>query len=64
MYKEEWKNRFAMNLHLGIGMVPDWTSRDFLHTKEENAAQLIDDAREFVDLLTKNLPRYWEENIE
>ncbi|RUS17096.1 hypothetical protein BC937DRAFT_90419 [Endogone sp. FLAS-F59071] len=63
MYKQDWKNRFAMNLNLGVGMAPGWTIHDFLHTNEENAAQLISDAREFADILTKNLPRYWEENI-
>lgn len=62
MYKEDWKNRFAMNLDLGVGMAPAWTIHDFLHTSEEDAAQLISDAREFADILTKNLPRYWEED--
>jgi hypothetical protein len=59
MYKEQWVDRFAENLRLGVGEAPSWTIRDFLGTEEENVHTIVQNAKEFAQILASVVPVYF-----
>ncbi|KAL0082157.1 hypothetical protein J3Q64DRAFT_1722020 [Phycomyces blakesleeanus] len=62
LYKEEWRNRFSENLNLKIGEAPRWTTSDFLASETEDAHLLMEIAKQFANILTKEVPVYWAGN--
>ncbi|KAI9019557.1 hypothetical protein CLU79DRAFT_757777 [Phycomyces nitens] len=62
LYKEAWRNRFAENLNLKIGEAPRWTPSDFLASENEDAHLLMEIAKQFSNILTKEVPVYWAPN--
>ncbi|ORE10903.1 hypothetical protein BCV72DRAFT_198671 [Rhizopus microsporus var. microsporus] len=62
MYKEQWVDRFAENLRLGVGEAPSWTIRDFLGTEEENVHTIVHNAKQFGQILASVVPVYFEQS--
>ncbi|CAO3645304.1 unnamed protein product [Mucor hiemalis] len=58
-YKEAWVNRLAENLDLKIGEAPTWTLRDFFASPDENTDTLMKNIKEFSEVLSSVVPRYW-----
>lgn len=59
LYKEAWQNRLAENLDLKIGEAPTWTLRDFFANGDENTDTLMKNIKEFSEVLSSVVPRYW-----
>ncbi|CEI89147.1 hypothetical protein RMCBS344292_03516 [Rhizopus microsporus] len=62
MYKEQWVDRFAENLRLRVGEAPSWTIRDFLGTEEENVHTIVQNVKEFGQILASVVPVYFEQS--
>ncbi|KAI7872469.1 hypothetical protein BDF14DRAFT_508799 [Spinellus fusiger] len=62
IYKEVWRNRFAENLFLKVGEAPSWTSNDFLATETEDVQLLMEVAKQFGDILSREVPVYWSKS--